>query len=203
MFSSIREKLSIKQKITVRAKLLIMILIPFLVAVAWMVDNSQDLVVDNISSYVEDNGLNQVNNDSKMINNWLEAKRNELQVIARSLKLKEGWSSSDSLVWQQVRRANQLSGDSFTSLMLVNKNGQAWLSKANKKYDFSDEPEFKKIKDKSKMVVTDPFYSELSKKYMVLMALPVKDGNNQVIGYLAGNILLDKINKLVHSFKMG
>jgi methyl-accepting chemotaxis protein len=195
---------SIKKMMTVRNKLLLFILVPLVTTLLALLYQNYNLVIDNVTATVESNGLEQVKNNAKLIDNWLTAKENEVKLLANSVNLEEGWNQKQEELWVIIDKlkANSLQG-TFANLMLIDLNGQAWTTQDRGVYDLSKRDYFQQVKESKSMFISDPVNSKLSAKDIFTVTVPLTDQSGKMIGVLAGNVLLSPLQEIVDDFKLG
>ncbi|WP_018247225.1 methyl-accepting chemotaxis protein [Orenia marismortui] len=194
----------IKRRLTVRNKLLVSILIPLIIILGGLLYQNYNLVIDNVTQTVEQNGLEQVKNNGQVINNWLGAKKNEVKILANSLELSSDWDQELEEVWPIIDKieSNSLKG-TFANLMLINLKGQAWTTYDQNIYDLSTRDYFKEIKQTKDLVIGDPVNSKLSGEDVFVIAVPIRDKQGKVVSFLAGNVLLKPLQKIINNFRLG
>ncbi|SJZ40859.1 methyl-accepting chemotaxis protein [Selenihalanaerobacter shriftii] len=193
----------IKRRITVRNKLLVLILIPLILVLGGLAYQNYNLAVDEVTDTVRTNGLQQVRGNAKVINNWLEAKGNEVKVLSRTLELKENWNQQED-VWTIINKLEEeaIKG-TFANLMLIDLKGQAWTTKNKSLYNLEDREYFKKVKQNNELVIGKPIKSKLSGEDVFVIANSVKDENGKTVAIIAGSVLLEPFQEIVNDFKMG
>jgi len=189
---------------TVRNKLLLFILIPLVVTLLVLLYQNYNLVIKNVTATVESNGLQQVKNNARLIDNWLIAKENEVKLLANSINLEDGWNQNQEELWATIDelKVNSLKG-TFANLMLIDLNGQAWTTQDRNIYDLSERDYFQQLKQSKALVISDPINSKLSGEDIFTVTVPVTNQSGKLVGALTGSVLLAPLQEIVDDFKLG
>lgn len=197
-------KKSFKEYASIRNKLLVFILIPLIVILAVLTYYTYFQVVDSVTSLVEKSGIRQVKGNSQEISQWVEGKKNILTLLEDTLQLNDGWQQEDD-VWEMVNELNNRVEllDAFENLMLLSPDGRAWTTQDQEIYDLSSREYFEEVKSKKELVVGDVVLSQLSDTEIFVIITPVKTDTEEIVGYLAGEVILTPLQEMVNGYEIG
>ena len=136
---------------------------------------------------------------SASVDGWLNGK---MQVLQGTRTIIEAMTSSgymsSRLLW--THKGN----DGYTSIYASFSDGKYfdsidWVPPAD--YDPHKRDWYKEAMSKQNLIYTDPYVDADTKKYVVTMAVPIKNASGVEIGVVGGDILLTTISDMVKTFK--
>ncbi|ADL13350.1 methyl-accepting chemotaxis protein [Acetohalobium arabaticum] len=194
---------SIKERITVRNKLLLFILIPLFIISVILLYRNYTAVTTSITETVEETSLQQTEGYTQVIDNWLEAKKNETRILAKTLELEEGWSENRD-VWALVDKLDREAlEDTFESLMLIDRTGRAWTTQDRSIHDVSNRDYFLEAKRKNELIVSEAMRSKMTGEHIFTISLPVKNETGKTVAVLSGTTLLKPLQQIVNNMGLG
>jgi len=136
---------------------------------------------------------------SKM-NDFLEAKVNVVEGISGLHAIK----SMDAANGQDTLSVFQKQYPEFALVFLLDLNGdQIVRSDMAASTNLSSRQYFKDVISKDKTVISDVLISSTTKKPAVVIAVPVHDANNKLVGVVGATLDLSKVNDLRSEIKIG
>ncbi|QTL99525.1 HAMP domain-containing protein [Iocasia frigidifontis] len=193
-----------RKRSSVRNKLLAFILIPLVLSLGFLLYYTHKQVVTSVTGVVETNGLEQVKGNSREISKWLAGQEDILTLLEQSLELEEGWDKKNDIWGLMAKLNNRVKGlGTFINLILINPEGKAWTTQDREIYDVSSRKYFEKVKAKNNFVIGGAVVSQATNKEMFVIVAPVRDDKEQIIAYLAAEVLLKPLQDMVANCKIG
>ena len=150
-----------------------------------------------INSIAKQSLLMQAETGSDRLNRELDAKLNSLAELADQPGIK-----SMDLNLQRSTLKNNIEKLEFLDIGIVNTDGIAFYALGNKSADLSSRDYIKKALSGS-AAVSDVIISKVTGKPVIMLAVPVKDNNNSVVGALIARNNDDLINNIINSLGFG
>lgn len=193
-----------RKRASVRNKFLFFILVPLILILGFLTYITYNQVVNSVTDLVETSGIQQVRGNSDEISQWIEGKKNILALLEDTLTLESDWYQQDN-VWGLI---GELRGKvealaAFENLLLLNPDGQAWTTQDQQIYNLSDRVYFSEVKARKELVIGEVVLSQLSNQEIFIIITPVRDGNENIVAYLAGEVILKPLQDMVAGYQLG
>ena len=150
-----------------------------------------------INSIAKQSLLMQAEIGSDRLNRELDAKLNSLAELADQPGIK-----SMDLNLQRSTLKNNIEKLEFLDIGIVNTDGKAFYALGNESADLSSRDYIKKALSGS-AAVSDVIISKVTGKPVIMLAVPVKDNKNSVVGALIARNNDDLINNIINSLGFG
>ena len=190
--------------LTIRKKLLLFILVPFILILSISLYMNYTTTTNKVTDIVEQNGRQVLKGNTKQLTNWVKAKKQEMILLSDIIRLDSNWDDNPELIFKKL---NSLYTDDmekiFANLMLINKQGEAWTTQDNRKYNLNNRDYFKETSKTAKLSVGKAIESKLSGKNIFVIAVPLHNEAGEITGYLGGNISLKPFQEMVSEIKLG
>ncbi|GAB6098549.1 methyl-accepting chemotaxis protein [Halanaerocella petrolearia] len=193
-----------KDRLTVRNKLLLFVLIPLVTILSTLLYNNYYTILSTITQTVEKDASRLVSADTKVVDKWLQAKKDKIKELGNSLDLETNWNQHQEEIWKTLRKLDDKTLDkNFANLMLIDRQGQAWTTQDRNRYNLSNRSYFKQAINQNRIIIGDPAKSKLTMQNIFPIAAPIKTDNGQTVAILVGNVLLKPLQDIVADFKLG
>ncbi|BAU26137.1 methyl-accepting chemotaxis sensory transducer with Cache sensor [Aneurinibacillus soli] len=178
---------------------LLLVIIPLVIlalaGVAWINHNKAK---DFLESNFQDRAFIQLDRLSIKIKEWLNQEQDRISNMATSYDIR-----SADIQKQMPFLKNKLAEYAEYEMMFVaDKKGNAFTT-SGKEVNVSDRAYFKKIISGESYAISDPLISKASGKLVIVVASPIHDVNNQLVGMLAATVPITVLSDIVSSEKIG
>ncbi|WCN37740.1 methyl-accepting chemotaxis protein [Aneurinibacillus uraniidurans] len=178
---------------------LLLVIIPLVIlalaGVAWINHNKAK---EFLESNFQDRAFIQLDRLNIKIKEWLNQEQDRISNISTSYDIRSG-----DIQKQMPFLKNKLAEYAEYEMMFVaDKKGNAFTT-SGQKVNVSDRPYFKKIISGESGAISDPLISKASGKLVIVVASPIHDANNQLVGMLAATVPITVLSDIVSSEKIG
>ena len=178
---------------------IIAILIIFIVFLSLAINN---LVSNELTKQVKENNLEIANSLKKNVNDFLDHTENVISLTSKLEQIKTGNNQEILKVLKQTRTEYS----HFEYIYLAKTSGEIFIYpqvKLGSDYNPKQRIWYQKAIKEDKLVWTDAYLDANNRYLMITAAVPVKDKQGNLIGVLAGDILLNDLSNTVANKKLG
>lgn len=182
---------SIKWKVILSAVFIMFISLSVLGALNFY--NARNILLSDIDESL----LMQSKGYAEDIGSWLDARKQEVRMVASNPLLDVNNKESAVAYLQEDTKVNP----DYLRFWIVDAKGDA-LHSTGDKTQIADRPYFKEVMATGNTVITDPIISKVDGKMVVSVVAPIKR-NNQIVGVLGGTVTMDKLVERISEIKVG
>jgi len=189
---------------TIRGKMLTLILLPIVALLVFTAVLVNMKVTSTVTNLITDFSTELVREEHEVVDGWVEGLIGEMKELAKTNSVRQALTTGDWGYLMEEYLPRMLEGVSAFEMIFIGfPNGKApntrgtVINIANEKY-------FKDIMERRKeVVISELSVSEVTTKHIIVIAVPVKDENSNVIGLIGANVLLDTIREKVAHVQVG
>lgn len=145
--------------------------------------------IKNLEYQIDDKGSEIVGLTSELIYHKFDMYHNRLNALTQTAAVK-------SMDWTQMESLLKTEAENWEMLFIANLDGKVWHTNGGTSSIAKREYFQKRLLKGESFVVTDPVFSLVTAKPIIVIAAPIID-NQKTVGFLAGTIELQKITELI------
>ena len=176
-------------------KILLMISLTCLIQGIVLINMSYALTRKALYNQINDSGLKYVESNSQVVGGWLSGKTNEITIYANTLVAKTmDWNNIEPYLRKEI--STKL--DVYDHLFIADTSGNYSTTLKRNAGNISDRAYFSQVME-GKIVVSAPIFSKTTGNQISVIAVPIKDANDKIIGLIGGALNLVKLNKFIEN----
>ena len=178
---------------------IILIIIIFISILGWSINR---IASEEISNQVTEVNLENARSLKTNVNNFLDNTENIINLTASFLDHHLGNDQEILELLKRVKKEYTI----FKYIYYADSNGKMIIHpdvNLSPDYNPKNRNWYKKAVKKKELIWTDSYLDANDQYLMITVALPIRNNSGQILGVLAGDILLDQLSSTVASKKMG
>ncbi|MDF2591638.1 MAG: hypothetical protein K0S75_1104 [Clostridia bacterium] len=174
-------------------KILVMISLTCLIQGLFLINMSNVLTKKALYNQINDSGLKNVESNSQIVGGWFAGKINEITIYADTLVAKSmNWNDIEPYLRKEISAKL----DIYDHIFIADTAGNYSTTLKRNAGNVSDRKYFKQAME-GKTIVSEPIISKTTGNQISVIAVPIKDENNKIIGLIGGALNLVKLNKFI------
>jgi diguanylate cyclase (GGDEF)-like protein len=142
---------------------------------------------------INDSGLKNVESNSQIVGGWFAGKINEITIYADTLVAKSmNWNDIEPYLRKEISAKL----DIYDHIFIADTAGNYSTTLKRNAGNVSDRKYFQQAME-GKTIVSEPIISKTTGNQISVIAVPIKDENNKIIGLIGGALNLVKLNKFI------
>ncbi|QZY54825.1 methyl-accepting chemotaxis protein [Crassaminicella profunda] len=196
-----------KRSVGIRFKLIVIFIILIALPLVALGQNAYSKSVDLTQKELEQSSFQLIKQLNVSISNYLNGIENFIQFMPNEDSIKELYENPDTLkVVMKKFEDFKKSREDILSVYIGTKDKKMYDYPPTEKEDGFDptvRPWYIEAKNKNKLVWTQPYKDNSTKKMVISVAVPVRNKKNEFIGVLAADIALDTLGEMINETKIG
>ncbi|MFZ5354333.1 MAG: bifunctional diguanylate cyclase/phosphodiesterase [Bacillota bacterium] len=186
------------RKKSIALKILLMILtVTFLQAIV-LIYFSHGLSEDALKALIKENTTKSVKTYSLLIGNWFEERVKEIEAYAECPEIKKmDWEIAEPYLRNEISRKI----DIYDLFLVAELSGEYNTTIKRNPSNISDREYFIEAV-KGNKIVSNPIISRTNGNQISVVAVPIKNNNDEIIGVMAGSLNLIKLSKLIENHRV-
>ena len=184
---------------SLKLKILIIFLIESITITLIILFSSQQFFIEVLKKNIDNNAKKIVNSYSNKIGNWFYERMNEISIYASINEVKSmQWDKMETFLKKEAEKKK----DTYLFFFVSDSNGNYNTTLKRNAGTISDREYFKKIISEGVSLVSEPVISKSTGKQISVVASPIRNDKNEVVGIMAGTLDLIKLYKWIGDFKL-
>lgn len=181
---------------SIKTKIIILALIITTMVTLTMIVISNMLSVSNLNSLINENWQRNIKGYSDTIGNWIQERKTEMNVYSNIPIMKTmDWRD----IYPYLKRETDENKSVYNFLFIADKNGKYHTVTGGLSGSIFGREYFKKVMEGS-TVVSEPLISKTGNQRVIVVASPIKDNNDEIIGLVGGTINLIRLYDFIERF---
>lgn len=190
-----------------RSRILILMIIIIFIPMVLLGMNTYLNIYEYLIKQQHQASLENIINDTKLVNSWFEGKIKILKSISLSLGLELQNDSNREHMNEYLRKQKENSGKDFLNLYIVTKDGKAYDSNNWSynlgKVDLRNRRWYLGAKEKNGLFISKPYEDIITGHKVITASVPIKDGKENFVGVLGMDFIFDSIIEQIKKINIG
>ncbi|TCO76959.1 bifunctional diguanylate cyclase/phosphodiesterase [Marinisporobacter balticus] len=190
------ENIKLHQRI--KTKILTMFFVTSLVIAAILIFMSENLSINTAIQLLHNNEINNTELYAKIIGARVEERMNEIEIYANSPLLKEmDWEIIEPYLKKEINHKL----DTYDNFFIADTVGNSHSTLSKDRVNIQDREYFHRVME-GKKALSNPVISKSTRKETVVIAVPIKNEKEKVIGLMGADVNLRELNDLMKRIKV-
>ncbi len=183
---------------SIRNKIIVIGLISTISLAAVLISVSYYLSEKAFTEVINEKVLNDVKNYSSFLGNWFDERIREMETYGHNPTVKRfQWDEIKTYLKREIQRKS----DIYYFFFVADRDGNYYTTLDDGTGDISDREYFYKVM-LGESVVSNPVISKTTGEKVFVIAVPIKDNDEKVIGLIGGTIKFENLYKFIENFKV-